>query len=99
MNSAPENTVHPACKLCKGACCECIMLPWESVAQEDRDWFALHGRPFTTGVDLSIPCSKFNCLTGRCTIYETRPETCKKFAVGSPGCRLVIAVRREPQWA
>jgi uncharacterized protein len=32
-------------------------------------------------------CAAVDRTTWRCTIYEQRPTICRKYAMGSPGCR------------
>ena len=75
-----------ACLICKGACCESVVM--------DADT----GLRFDIGqdkVELATPCSKL--CGGRCSIWETRPEVCRVFEVGGVDCRAAVLRRRFPQ--
>ena len=80
------------CDLCRGACCESIALP---IRYEDADaqrWLAYHGTETPGGIMMDCKCSKLK--NGKCSIYQTRPEVCRVFEVGSVGCLDAIRRRR-----
>jgi len=82
-----------ACDVCKGACCESIVL---GVRYEDKDaqrWLSYHGEVRENGVRFECRCSKLR--HGKCTIYDSRPEVCRVFEVGSPACLEAIEHRRK----
>lgn len=85
-----KTTIHPACALCKGACCEFISLPPEALSS----WLVLHGNAQKTrpGINLNVKCKALK--GGLCSIYNRRPEQCIHFEVGGPGCLEAIAYRR-----
>lgn len=47
-------------------------------------WLGYHGEIGENSVRLECKCDKFK--HGRCTIYDSRPEVCRVYAVGSAGC-------------
>lgn len=80
-----------ACELCKGACCESIVVP---VAGDVGIWLRYHGEPLGPDrVELNCACRMLK--DGRCTVYDHRPENCKAFPVGGTGCRETVKRRRE----
>jgi Fe-S-cluster containining protein len=80
------------CDICKGACCESIVLPLAFKDEDTQRWYALHGKDERGAVRLECKCSALK--HGKCTIYDTRPEVCRVFAVGSPECRNSVTQRR-----
>lgn len=84
--------MHPACQICRGACCEAIMLPpwWDP---EDTRWLAMHGRLVDGRVELFCPCHNLR-PDGSCAIYEGRPRTCRVYVVGGEACLRAVARRR-----
>lgn len=78
---------HPACNLCRGACCESVIIAVPDPS--DQQWLDLHGTPTEAGTMLRCRCSKLR-PDGLCGIYETRPKTCRVFEPGCVGCRLAI---------
>ena len=85
--------MHPACKLCRGACCESIYLPLSGLNADGIRWFLAHGKPMAAGVELECAC--LHLRDGRCSIYETRPDTCNIYQVGGEACQSVIRRRRQ----
>lgn len=71
------------CEMCQGACCKSIAFP-SSWFGAEMDWVKLHGSLEGDRVRFNQPCSKL--CDGKCTIYETRPEACKAYPVGSESC-------------
>lgn len=86
--------MHPACQLCRGACCESIVLHDLPPGDTSR-WLALHGRVLPSGsVEFPAPCRELDTC-GLCRIHATRPEPCRTYAVGGVDCRATI-IRRRP---
>jgi hypothetical protein len=85
--------MHPACKLCKGACCRFIQLPCTVVPRDERQWLELHGTVDSKGqVSLDVPC-RMLLADGRCAIQKTKPKMCSDFEVGGDDC--LRAIRRQ----
>ena len=74
-----------ACKLCKGACCESVMLPIDRnpmTAEFYRargEVFYIHGQPVA---EIASRCPSLSS-TGKCKCYASRPVACIRFVVGS----------------
>jgi Fe-S-cluster containining protein len=72
--------VHPACEICKGACCKYFAL-WKSSFRPDvAGWIALHGKDEGKAVIFDVPCGMLK--DGKCSTYDARPEICRN---GKPG--------------
>ena len=88
-----------ACKLCKGACCESIMLridtsPIETEFYDARgSVFQLHGFQYA---ELPARCPYLS-KAGKCMTYSQRPVACSRFVVGSTMCIAAIERRRPDQ--
>jgi hypothetical protein len=81
-----------ACMICRGACCETIVMP--PIPGDAGTWLALHGKALDGGrVELATPCRALG-VCGMCGIYESRPQNCRDFAVGGPLCRDTVRRRR-----
>lgn len=89
------------CEVCRGACCESLIVP-VSAHKDSVEFFSTRGQVFTV---LGIPnkflevqarCSHL-CDRGTCSIYDTRPNQCRAYAVGSKECRLTVKRRRPEQ--
>lgn len=91
--------IPPACQLCRGACCESIVLNMPvRDAPAEAVWLGLHGTVLPDGrLELRTPCSRLDGC-GRCTIHDIRPSLCRNFEVGGADCRATIA-RRRPERA
>jgi Fe-S-cluster containining protein len=77
------------CDTCNGACCRWFLLPGPWLAQLPADvetWYRLHGASEIRGVAVDRPCRALDLVSGRCTIYETRPQMCRLWPEGSAGC-------------
>ena len=81
------------CELCKGACCESIVIPLKFEEADAQRWLGFHGTEQENGIRLDCKCSKLR--HGRCTIYDSRPDVCRVFEVGSPNCREAVKTRRQ----
>lgn len=93
----------PDCMVCRGACCETILLP--ATLQLDEEWAEARGiRRFTVtrdfgGLDcIEVPCAcpKLSPM-GACSIYDRRPTLCADFTVGGVACLSAIGRRRTPE--
>ncbi len=87
--------MHPACALCRGACCESLVvdLPTGDLGR----WLGYHGRTLPSAeVELAAPCRHLETC-GTCAIWEKRPAPCHVYTVGGADCRATIARRRPAQ--
>jgi hypothetical protein len=94
-----DGNIHPACALCRGACCEFFALrpkAWGWPA-DVAQWLEFHGEPSPLEVMFNLPCKKL--VDGKCSCYVDRPKMCAEFAVGSDDCRTCIKLRRRPEQA
>jgi hypothetical protein len=87
--STPDPDVIPACAGC-GRCCHLVValqpgdrVPEELVVEHDGV------RCLEQRGDGA--CVALDPLTQLCTIYESRPQTCRDFARGSNPCRGILA--------
>ena len=73
------------CENC-GACCRIIMFN----AAIPTEWARARGLEILKNGVVVIPfvCPSFDKETGKCRIYENRPDFCKNFKVGGPNCLL-----------
>ncbi len=80
-----DPSVH--CSDCEAACCQLtvVLMPEDDVPE----WLIHHSShgPDTLAKGEDGWCAAIDPNTSRCTIYEQRPTICRKFAMGSPGCR------------
>lgn len=94
MNDDFENdryatSIDPSvrCSSCDAVCCRLtvVLMPEDHVP----DWLVAHDdhglAMLAKGEDGW--CAAVDPNTSRCTIYEDRPAICRKYAMGSPGCR------------
>ncbi|MGN2249377.1 YkgJ family cysteine cluster protein [Frateuria edaphi] len=75
------------CTACDAVCCRLtvVLMPEDDVP----DWLVTrddHGLA-TLAKGEDGWCAAVDPNTSRCTIYEQRPSICRKYAMGSPGCR------------
>ena len=88
-----------ACKICKGACCESIMLsidrnPLTAEFYRARgEVFAINGHPFA---EMPSRCPHLSG-SGKCKTYASRPVACIRYEVGSALCLATIERRRPDQ--
>ncbi len=76
--------MHPACKICGGACCKFFAI-WKSSFKPDvAHWLSLHGTDEGKAVIFPVACSKLE--DGKCSIYEDRPQMCRDGQVGATFC-------------
>lgn len=92
----------PDCLRCRGACCEDLVFPAAGLSPATRDFFAVRcgGTVNLTahhlGFAVGTPCPKLSD-DGLCTVYESRPEICRRYEAGGPACVEVLARRRTPE--
>lgn len=90
--------MHPACALCRGACCESLVLHDLPPGEPSR-FLALHGEVLPDGsLELPVPCTQL-MKCGECSIHPHRPQPCRDYAVGSIACRATVLRRRPAQSA
>lgn len=83
--------MNTACQVCKGACCESIVVPIPS--DDDGMWLRYHATSIAPGLfEFATPCQKL--CAGKCSIHETRPTTCRVYEVGGVACRSTVLRRR-----
>ena len=86
-----------ACKVCRGACCESVIIPISPDPVHLAYWNArgtLGKIGETNCVELVHRCPKL-LSSGKCKIYNDRPSACSDhFPVGNAFCRLAIQTRR-----
>lgn len=79
--------MNPACELCRGACCLGMRFPLSMFHSNDINrWYRLHGQEDAGMLYLDCPCSQLSG-SGKCKIYEDRPQVCQMFPVGSKNCQ------------
>jgi len=76
--------LNEACRICRGACCRFVMFPI-TVSENDKEWLEFHnGIKQTDMIEISIPCR--HLTDGKCSIYKTRPNICRKAEPGDSVC-------------
>ncbi len=84
--------MNRACFLCRGACCESLVLA--QIPSDAGIWLSYHGTATPDGkVEFPLPCSKLS-ECGKCTIHDNRPKICAAFEVGGADCRATVQRRR-----
>lgn len=86
----------PACALCRGACCESIVLDPAVFTLDGARWITYHGTSRADGT-IELPCACDKLQRGLCSIHPTRPRNCVEFQVGGSECRSAIRSRRPAQ--
>ena len=88
-----------ACELCKGACCESILLPIDS-SPMTTEFYSARGSVFQIAnlnfAEIPSRCPHLSG-SGKCKSYASRPVACSTFPVGSPMCLVAIERRRPDQ--
>lgn len=85
--------MHTACELCRGACCEGIIIPAAEI-KEETDWLEMHGSIDSSGKWIHLNCKCRFLLDGRCVVWESRPRNCREYAVGSMACLMTVRMLR-----
>lgn len=92
------DAVNP-CDLCRGACCETLVLPATIAGYFDREWLFARGEELEDHrVVLPARCPHLT-PEGRCDIYVVRPMACNAYLVGGMYCRSAVRRRRSPEKA
>ena len=88
-------TMHPACQLCRGACCSSIVLPIDVtvVPREVAVMLTLRGSQEADGFRLDAPCRHLS-RKGLCKIHPDKPQVCRDYPVGGEGCRAAVRANR-----
>jgi Fe-S-cluster containining protein len=80
------------CEICKGACCESLVFP--AFNEDLREFLEVRGRMVDDyHAEVETRCPKLTAC-GRCSIHDTRPVTCRLYAVGSKACLDTVDRRR-----
>ena len=87
--------IHPACNLCRGACCEILLLKISGGGDNQR-WLDMHGKATPMGTLLRCRCQNLT-KDGLCGIYTDRPEVCAVFQPGAAECRFAVSELRPSQ--
>ena len=79
------------CDTCGGSCCKFLIIPLPSWDADVVEWFSYHGKIILLSgiprwIRLDVRCDKLG-PDNRCTIYDQRPEVCRRFKPGSHNCR------------
>lgn len=67
------------------ACCQCLVLHLGG-AIEGKFLEARDGKYIRGKLVFPLKCKHLDIATGKCDIYENRPESCKDFKVGCSDC-------------
>lgn len=84
------------CRACRGACCESFSLPAPMVKVPPPDgkrWLELHATKDGPLLEFECRCTKLKA-DGSCGIYDDRPDVCRVFRPGGPGCLETVRKRR-----
>lgn len=92
--------IHPACAICKGACCETLLMPMNpgAISPDTRKYLKMRGVLTRVGLRVDVPCKSLS-PSGTCSVYSTRPDICRVYAVGGIACRESVLSRRDPKTA
>jgi hypothetical protein len=89
--------IHPACALCRGACCEFVRLDLSmlAVGQDAARWATYHGtfNCADQSIEINARCSKLT-PEGLCGCQSTKPKMCLDAEVGGPACVHAIGRNR-----
>lgn len=89
--------MNQACQLCRGACCESLLL--STPTPYLLDWAVTRGVQVSpTTVELPCRCRHLT-EGGLCGIHLRRPQACYDYAVGGPECRAAVKRRRTAEEA
>lgn len=73
------------CDDCGGACCRNIMFLVSGVNEDQKRWMLTRGSIIDGVWYVNAKCRHLDKY-GLCSIYETRPEVCKRYKVGGADC-------------
>jgi Fe-S-cluster containining protein len=92
VTAPAERETLGQCKQC-GACCAFISIPPFKEDELDRlpqdilrvvEWYTQNHRVRPSS---PAPCYFYDMTSRRCLIHEHKPQTCRDFEPGGPGCR------------
>jgi Fe-S-cluster containining protein len=88
-----------ACELCRGACCESMMMTIDN-NPVTTEFYRARASVFTIdslpAIEIDSRCPSLSA-SGKCKCYASRPVACIRFAVGSTMCLTAIERRRPDQ--
>ena len=83
------------CEQCKGACCKCKLFSTDWLQKSGAKSVHYKGEEDNKVVNgytqIHKTCPHLS-QDGTCDIYETRPQVCKNFLVGSENCLIVMKI-------
>ena len=87
------------CDGCGGACCRCVVVAIGEMTPDQRQWAEMRG-PLTVasngGLSWRLPVAcRHLTASGRCGIYETRPDVCRQFEAGGKLCEAAREHQKE----
>lgn len=91
------------CLECRGACCEDLAWPVKGLSEATAELLRVRsGQGEVTLVPgvraIVVPCACAHLeASGRCGIYETRPQVCRLYVPGGDACLEVLKRRRTPE--
>lgn len=78
------------CDKCDGACCRMVTIKVGAMSEDQARWAAMRGEVKGEHWVLPVRCVALNNFTGKCTIYEDRPDVCREFEMGGTLCKAAI---------
>jgi uncharacterized protein len=89
-DESDDESIDPTvdCDQCEAACCRLTVM----LMPDDRSvppWLVTYddaGHPVLAKGEDGW-CAAIDPLTFRCTIYDQRPQLCRKYCMGGPACR------------
>ena len=92
------------CEVCRGACCETIVLHVTVPTVDMANYVQLHsvpveGSPFVKDRVFECKCTALSSA-GRCNVYQARPQVCRDYRAGGVEClRTVVSRRTKKEFA
>ena len=74
------------CFTCKGACCESIVVQFETATDESLEWLNLHEGVMADKKSMRFECKCSMLKDGLCSIWNKRPQICRQYKIGSEAC-------------
>jgi len=87
------------CLVCRGACCEDLVIPEQGMSGADIEFFEVRsGTALTGGAGFIFPlrCPELSD-EGRCSIHSDRPMLCAVYPAGGEACLSTLNRRRTPE--
>lgn len=78
-----------------GVCCEFLIFQYDRpLNEEEKRFYELRGiKVDYSRVIVEIPCKAYDVKEKNCSIYPTRPKSCKEFELGGQLCMACRAIR------